>query len=68
METDPVPVVIISALTQSEAQLTLKALEYGAIDYVPKPSGTISLNMEVLLEIELISKIKNAAFANITCC
>ncbi|MGA2523007.1 MAG: chemotaxis response regulator protein-glutamate methylesterase [Candidatus Bathyarchaeia archaeon] len=65
METDPVPVVIISALTQSEARLTLKALEYGAVDFVSKPSGKVSLNMEVVRD-QIISKIKYAAFANIT--
>jgi len=65
METNPVPVVMVSALTQKEAQLTLKALEYGAVDYVPKPSGPITLNMSDI-KSELISKIKTAANANIT--
>jgi two-component system, chemotaxis family, protein-glutamate methylesterase/glutaminase len=65
METNPVPVVMISALTQREAQLTLKALEFGAVDYVPKPSGQISLNMDGL-RAEILTKIKTAAFANIT--
>jgi two-component system, chemotaxis family, protein-glutamate methylesterase/glutaminase len=65
METQPTPVVMISALTQREAQLTLKALEYGAVDYVPKPSGQISLNMDSV-RAELISKVKTAAYANLT--
>jgi two-component system chemotaxis response regulator CheB len=64
METRPTPVVMISALTQREAQLTLKALEFGAVDYVPKPSGQISLNMESVRE-ELLSKVKTAAYANL---
>jgi two-component system, chemotaxis family, protein-glutamate methylesterase/glutaminase len=64
MEMHPTPVVMISALTQREAQLTLKALEFGAVDYVPKPSGQISLNMESV-RAELISKVKTAAFANL---
>ena len=64
METNPVPVVMISALTQHEAQMTLKALEYGAVDYVPKPAGQISLNMDTVKD-ELISKIKTAASANV---
>ena len=55
METNPVPVVMISALTQREAQLTLKALEFGAVDYVPKPAGQISLNMDSV-KSELILK------------
>jgi len=64
METNPLPVVMISALAQREAQLTLKALEFGAVDYVPKPSGPISLNMNAV-KTELISKVKTAAAANI---
>ena len=64
MEMNPVPVVMISALTQREAQLTLKALEFGAVDYVPKPSGQISLNMNAVKE-ELIAKVKTAASANV---
>jgi two-component system chemotaxis response regulator CheB len=55
---------MVSALTQHEAQLTLKALEYGAVDYLPKPGGSISLNMETVKE-ELITKIKTAATANV---
>jgi len=64
METNPLPVVMISALAQKEAQLTLKALEFGAVDYVPKPSGPISLNMNAV-KAELLSKVKTAASANI---
>ncbi|MBN1357948.1 chemotaxis response regulator protein-glutamate methylesterase [Candidatus Bathyarchaeota archaeon] len=64
MATNPLPVVMISALAQREAQLTLKALEFGAVDYVPKPSGPISLNMGDV-KTELISKVKTAASANI---
>lgn len=65
METNPVPVIMISALTQKEAQLTSKALELGAIDYVPKPSGQISLNMDAVRD-ELLTKVKTAATANVT--
>jgi len=64
METNPLPVVMISALAQREAQLTLKALEFGAVDYVPKPSGPISLDMNAV-KAELIAKVKTAASANI---
>jgi two-component system chemotaxis response regulator CheB len=64
MATNPLPVVMISALAQREAQLTLKALEFGAVDYVPKPSGPISLNMNAVKN-ELITKVKTAASANI---
>jgi len=64
MESNPVPIIMISALTQKETQFALKALEYGAIDYVAKPSGAISLNMDAIKN-ELIAKIKEVASANI---
>ena len=64
MATNPLPVVMVSALAQREAKLTLKALELGAVDYIPKPSGPISLNMNAV-KTELITKIKTAASANI---
>jgi two-component system chemotaxis response regulator CheB len=64
MDSNPTPVVMVSSLTQREAMITLKALEFGAVDYVPKPSGQISLNMESVRE-ELITKVKTAASANI---
>jgi two-component system, chemotaxis family, protein-glutamate methylesterase/glutaminase len=66
MQTHPLPVIMISTLTQREAQITLKALEYGAVDYVPKPSVQISHNLNLIRE-ELISKIKTAALANVAC-
>jgi two-component system chemotaxis response regulator CheB len=65
MQTQPTPVVMISALTQREAQLTLKALELGAVDYVPKPSGQDWLEMGSIQD-ELLSKVKTAAKANLS--
>jgi two-component system chemotaxis response regulator CheB len=64
MQTHPTPVIMISALTQHEAAQTLQALELGAVDYVPKPSGQISLNMNPVKE-ELLLKVKTAATANL---
>lgn len=39
MEQCPVPVIMVSALTVEGAETTLKALELGAVDFVPKPAG-----------------------------
>ena len=36
MKTTPMPVLMISSLTESGAESTLKALEYGALDFIPK--------------------------------
>lgn len=54
------PVIMVSSLTQDGAPITLEALEIGAFDYVPKPGGTVSLNLDLIAE-ELIAKIKAAA-------
>jgi len=54
------PVIMVSSLTQEGAPITLEALEIGAFDYVPKPGGTVSLNLEEIAA-ELIAKIKAAA-------
>lgn len=62
MTANPKPVVMVSSLTQEGAEATLQALSLGAVDYVQKPDGTISLSIEVI-ERELISKIRAAARA-----
>ncbi len=64
METRPTPVVMLSALTHHAAPLTLEALELGAIDYIPKPSGSLSLDIGEIRE-EIIKKVKTAALARI---
>ena len=40
MKKTPLPVLMISSLTQSGAESTLKALEYGALDFIPKNMST----------------------------
>lgn len=60
MRTRPVPVVMLSSLTQSGARETIEALSRGAIDFVGKPSSP----QEVLaseLRQEIIDKVLNAA-------
>jgi len=60
----PVPVVMVSSLTEKGALATFEALNLGAVDYIPKPDGTISLNINKI-KIELISKIRAAAKAKL---
>lgn len=62
METDPVPVVMLSSLTQNGAEMTMKALQLGAVDFVPKPSGTISLDIAKVSE-DIVRKVRIAALA-----
>jgi two-component system, chemotaxis family, protein-glutamate methylesterase/glutaminase len=60
MSTVPTPIIMISSLTQEGAEATIHALDLGAIDFVPKPSGYVSLDIENLAS-EIIAKIKLAA-------
>jgi two-component system, chemotaxis family, protein-glutamate methylesterase/glutaminase len=60
----PLPVVMVSSLTQKGAKTTLDALAAGAIDFVPKPHSNIYDGSDTLRE-ELLEKIKSAARANI---
>lgn len=56
----PRPVIMVSSITEAGAEATLQALSLGALDYVQKPGGTISLSLEKVAE-ELIRKIRVAA-------
>ncbi len=60
----PRPVVMISSLTEEGAAATLEAIELGAIDFVAKPAGTVSLEIDRLRPI-LIEKVRAAANARI---
>lgn len=56
----PLPVIMVSSLTQAGAKTTLQALESGAVDFVPKPHSHIYDGKDEMRD-ELISKIKVAA-------
>ena len=60
----PRPVVMISALTEEGAEATLEAIELGAVDFVAKPSGTVSLEIDRLRPM-LVEKVRAAANARI---
>lgn len=64
MAARPVPVVMVSSLTEKGALATFEALALGAVDYIEKPGGTISLTMEQVKD-ELIRKVKQAAKAKV---
>lgn len=53
------PVIMVSALTQEGAVSTFQAMALGAFDYVPKPGGTITVQMGPVAA-EIIAKIKAA--------
>lgn len=56
----PLPVIMVSSLTQSGCETTLKALEVGALDFVTKPSLDVSHTLEEIVT-ELADKIKESA-------
>jgi len=60
MSQHPRPIVIVSSESRDGAASTLKALDLGAIDFVPKPSSGVDLDMTSVRE-ELTRKLKLAA-------
>lgn len=65
MRGHPMPVVMISSLTERGCDTTFRALELGAVDFVTKPkldvaSGTVELAAEI------VEKVKSAAKARIS--
>ena len=64
MKLRPMPVVMVSTLTQKGANATIKALELGAVDVVGKPTVNIEERFHTVKE-ELLEKVKNAAGAKV---
>lgn len=60
MDQRPTPVLMLSSLTQDGASATITALQNGAVDFISKPSGSVSFDL-VNKKLELVSKIKQAA-------
>jgi two-component system chemotaxis response regulator CheB len=60
----PMPVVMISTLTQAGAEVTLESLEAGAVDFVAKPTSSVGPAMAALAE-ELRAKVKAAAHTRV---
>ena len=58
----PVPIVMVSSLTTESAEDTLKALEYGAVDYIPKQLGDVVIRI-FDIKTELVSKVITASQA-----
>jgi two-component system chemotaxis response regulator CheB len=60
----PLPVVVVSSLTQRGKEITMQALEAGAIDFVPKPATDVARGLKEMM-LELRTKIKIASTANV---
>jgi two-component system chemotaxis response regulator CheB len=60
MKDCPTPVLMVSSLTVEGAEATLKALELGAVDFIPK--GMSYVNMDIVkIKEDLVSKVKAIA-------
>lgn len=71
MRLNPLPVIMISTLTERGSRIALQALELGAIDFVPKPKVNLSSELgkytdEILHKIRLASKASVRALAKVS--
>jgi two-component system chemotaxis response regulator CheB len=60
----PCPVVMVSALTAEGADATLEALELGAVDFITKPSGAVSLAIDDFGPL-LVDRVRSAAASRV---
>jgi two-component system chemotaxis response regulator CheB len=58
----PCPVVMLSTLSTAGAEATLEAFRLGAVDFVAKPGGAVSLRVDAFIP-ELVEKVRAAASA-----
>lgn len=64
MAARPTPVVMVSSLTEKGALATFEALALGAVDFIPKPGGTISLHVDDI-KVMLLEKVRSASKAQL---
>lgn len=64
MRLRPMPVVMVSTLTQKGAEVTVSALEIGAVDYFAKPTENVTAHLEQCSQ-ELCEKVRTAATARV---
>ena len=60
----PCPVVMLSSLTEAGASVTLEAFQLGAVDFITKPDGAISLEMATLAP-KLVETVRAASRARL---
>ncbi len=57
MKECPTPVIMLSSLTTEGAEITLKALDLGAVDFIPKASSFVSISINTIKQ-DLLRKVK----------
>ena len=65
MKECPVPVVMLSSTTKNGTKITLEAMASGAVDFIAKPSGPISLDIETIQD-EIIRIVENAVTVHVS--
>ncbi|MFC1949482.1 chemotaxis response regulator protein-glutamate methylesterase [Chloroflexota bacterium] len=64
MTENPTPILMLSALNKRDTTIAIKSLQYGAVDFIAKPSGVISYDIDKLGK-EIIAKVKAVASVNV---
>ena len=64
MRLRPLPVVMISSLTEQGADVTLRALELGAVDFIAKPKLDVARGLQDYAD-EIVAKVRSAASARV---
>ena len=65
MKLQPTPVVMLSSTTKIGAENAMLAMDYGAVDFIAKPGGAISLNLSEVKD-EIIEKVLAASKVNVS--
>ncbi len=65
MRLRPMPVIMISSLTNKSAVATLRAMELGAVDFIPKPKVDCGESLEIYSS-EIVRKVKSASKTNVS--
>ncbi|MBM7560323.1 protein-glutamate methylesterase/protein-glutamine glutaminase [Marinitoga litoralis] len=60
MKKAPTPIIMVSSLTSKDSEITIEALENGAVDFIQKPAGSVSFTFRNVAD-ELLEKIRNAS-------
>jgi len=61
----PIPVVMVSSLTERGQKITMDALEAGAVDFVAKPKANVASALPLMMA-ELREKVKTASTVNVS--
>lgn len=65
VEDHKIPVVMLSSLTEAGADLTIKALEIGAVDFITKPTSIFKINTDEIKQA-LVEKIVGASKVSVS--